>query len=338
MSFDSTVPMRRRYRVVFLAGDGVGPELVAEASRALAEVGQLHGFRVHETHAPFGGDAVRTSGHPLPRSTREACRSAHAVLVAATKEPALEGVKAQLDLLWRAQRVLASPGDLVIVSPLVPEAEALAARRAFEIAVSRRAHVGVVGSGPVWERIVGKERERRAGLVVERLAPEDALRRLAREPDSLDVVLTQEPFAEALSEMAALTQDGPRTVASGRLPAPAEEAAFAGEAHLSPTRPGIFGPTHGSAPEIAGQGVANPSGILLAAALMLGEGLGERAAARTLEGAVVEALAAGALTPDLTATGEAATTRQFMDVLLQELPAARRDHELAHLEVGNRWP
>jgi hypothetical protein len=66
---------------------------------------------------------------------------------------------------------------------------------------------------------------------------------------------------------------------------------------------------------------------------MLGEGLGERTAARTLEGAVVEALAAGALTPDMTARGEGATTRQFMDVLLQELPGARRDHELAHLEV-----
>jgi 3-isopropylmalate dehydrogenase len=330
MSFDSPVPTRRRYRVTFLAGDGVGPELVAEASRTLAEVGRLHGFRIQETHAPFGGDAVRRSGHPLPRSTREACRAADAVLVAATKEPALEGVKAELDLLWRAQRVLASPGDLVVVSPLVGEAEALAARRAFEIALSRRAHVAVVGSDQVWEGIVAEELDRHAGVVADRLALEDALRRLARGAERFDVVLTQEPYAEALSEMAALTQDGPRVVASGRLPAGMPSA---GEPRLAPAGPGIFGPTHGSAPEIAGQGVANPSGILLAAALMLGEGLGEPAAARTLAGAVVEALAAGALTPDLTASGEAATTRQFMDVLLQELPGARRDHELAHLEV-----
>jgi 3-isopropylmalate dehydrogenase len=340
MSFHSPVPTRRRYRVTFLAGDGIGPELVAEASRALAEVGRLHGFRIQETHAPFGGDAVRRSGHPLPRSTREACRAADAVLVAATKEPALEGVKAELDLLWRAQRVLASPGDLVVVSPIVSEAEALAATRAFEIALSRRAHVAVVGSDHVWESIVGKELDRRAGVVAERLPLEDVLRRLAYAPDRFDVVLTQAPYAEALSEMAALTQDGPRVVASGRLPAgtrSAREATVAsartGETTLAPTGPGIFGPTHGSAPEIAGQGVANPSGILLAAALMLGEGLGERTAARTLEGAVVEALAAGALTPDMTARGEGATTRQFMDVLLQELPGARRDHELAHLEV-----
>ncbi len=310
----SPVPERRRYRVALLAGDGVGPELVAEASRAVAAVGQLHGFRVLETHASFGGHAVRQWGHPLPVATREACRAADAVLVASTKEAALEGVKASLDLTWRLQRVVADGADLAIVSPLVADAAAWTVARAFAIARERRAHLVSVGASSAWEELVRAEADRHAGVIVERLALEEALPQLAHAPDRIDVVVTEEVFAEALSAMAASTSALPRVVASGRL---AERG------------PGVFGPTHGSAPELAGQGVANPSGILLAAAIMLGEGLGERAAARTLDNAVAEALAADAVTPDMLESGPGSTTRQFMDVLLAELPGARRDHEFA---------
>ena len=88
----------RRYKIACLAGDGIGPELMAEASRAVEAVSRLHGFAVDEAHVPFGGDAVRSFGHPLPPATRSACREADAVLIAATREPALEGVKAELDL------------------------------------------------------------------------------------------------------------------------------------------------------------------------------------------------------------------------------------------------
>ena len=65
---------RHRYTVACLAGDGIGPELIAEASRALAAVSRLHGFTVEELHLPFGRDAVRRFGHPLPPATRAACR------------------------------------------------------------------------------------------------------------------------------------------------------------------------------------------------------------------------------------------------------------------------
>jgi 3-isopropylmalate dehydrogenase len=307
---------RRRYRVTFLAGDGVGPELVGEASRALDAVAGLHGFRLDETHVPFGGDAVRRTGHPLPPATRDACRRADAVLVASTKESALEGVKASLDLTWRVQRVLAPGVDVTIVSPLVEEADERAIERAFGIARARRARVASVSGSDRWRALVDAAAERHAGVLVRSLALEEALPALAHDPAGLDVVLTETVFAEALSELAAFGAGG-RIVASGR---------------VSESGPGVFGPTHGSAPDIAGQGVANPSGILLAAALMLAEGLGERAASRTLEGAVTEALAAGALTPDMVEAGPAATTREFMDVLLAELPGARKDHEFA-LEV-----
>lgn len=298
----------RRYTVAVLAGDGIGPEVTAEASRALAEVAGLHGFRLDEAHLPFGGDAVRRVGHPLPAATRRACRNADAVLVAATREPALEGVKAELDLTWRVTRVVLPGGrGLAVVSPLVPEAGPAAVERAFALAITRCARVVSVGTGPRWRELVATAAERFDGVEVEHLRLEEALPALAREPERFDVVVTEGPLSEAVSNMAAFVDTAARVVASGRL-------ADAG--------PGVFGPTHGSALEIAGQGVANPSGMLLAAALMLGEGLGERRAAETLTNAVREASANGVRTPDLVRIGVGATTREFADVVISHLPHA----------------
>lgn len=303
----------RRYTVAVLTGDGIGPELAAEASRALVEVARLHGFVLDEAHLPFGGDAVRRVGHPLPAATRQACREADAVLVAATKEPALEGVKAELDLTWRITRVVLPGGrGLAVVSPLVAESEPFAVERAFALACTRRARLVSVGTAPRWRETVAAAAARYDGVDVEELPLETALPELARRPERFDVVATEGPLSEAVSNMVAFGDPAPKVVASGR---------------LSEQGPGVFGPTHGSALEIAGQGVANPSGMLLAAALMLGEGLGERAAARTLERAVVHTLAGGARTADLVQSGVAATTREFMDALLAELPQSRTDTE-----------
>jgi 3-isopropylmalate dehydrogenase len=303
-----------RYAVACLSGDGIGPELMAEASRALAEAGRLHGFRIDEVHVPFAGEAVSRHGHPLPVSTRAACRAADAVLVALTREPALEGVKAELDLSWRVQRVRLPDGDLALVSPLDDEVEPFVVRRAFELARSRRARVTTVGDGTEWHTFVSWEAERNPGTEVERLTLSEALPLLMNEPDRFCVVVTQRAHSELVSDLAAASRNGSLIVASGR---------------LSQTGPGIFGPTHGSAPDIAGQGVANPSAMLLAAALMLGEGLGEHAAARTLERAVSYALAEGWRTADLDGSGLAATTRDFMDAVLELMPSVRTDVEFS---------
>ncbi len=304
--------MSVRYTVACLAGDGIGPELIAEASRGLASAGRLHGFGVDELHPPFAGEAVARHGHPLPASTRAACRRADAVLVALTREPALEGVKADLDLTWRVQRVRLPQSDIAIVSPLVEDIEPFVVRRAFDLARSRRGRVAAVGHGAAWNRLVDTEEDFQPGVAAERVSISDAVKMLAAGQDRFCVLVTQEPYAEVISDMAAAAHDGAGIIASGR---------------LSQTGPGVFGPTHGSAPEIAGQGVANPSGILLAAALMLGEGLGQRAAARTLERAVSHALAAGVRTADLVDAGVASTTRDFMDAVLDLMPAARTDVE-----------
>jgi 3-isopropylmalate dehydrogenase len=306
-------PRKKQYTVACLAGDGIGPELMAEATRALAEVSRLHGFVVEDVHVPFGGDAVRRCGHPLPGATRAVCREADAILVATTKEPALEGVKAELDLTWRITRVRWLPGgDLSVVSPLVVGAEELALRRAFVLACSRRGRLASVGSAPDWQEAFTRAATGRDGVIVDRLDVDDAVSVVLREPERFDVVATVRAYAEALSSTAAHVHAGAR-VASGR---------------LSPSGPGVFGPTHGSAAEIAGQGVANPSAMLLAAALMLAEGLGERSAAATLESAVTDTLGA-VRTPDLVARGAGATTRQFMEALMAALPSARVDTEFA---------
>lgn len=303
----------KRYVVACLAGDGIGPEIMAEASKTLAEVSRLHGFRIEERHVPFGGAAVRRYGRSLPASTREACHSADAILVAATKDPALDDVLSELALTWRIQRVLAEPqGDVVIVSPLHEEATVVAIEHSFEIARARDLRLCSVGSSEEWGVVLGEISSRFPGVTVDRLPTESALPILALGPATVDVVAAEDLVAEALSSMAAYVHNGPRVVASGR---------------LGDDGPGVFGPTHGSAPDIAGQGVANPSGMLLATALMLAEGLGERAAARTLERAFFGTLMAGARTPDMVETGPASTTRDFMEVLLAEIPGARANTE-----------
>jgi 3-isopropylmalate dehydrogenase len=304
---------KKRYTVACLSGDGIGPEVMAEASRALADVSQLHGFSIDEQHVAFGGDAVRRFGHALPASTRAACRRADAVLVATTTEPALEGVKAELDLTWRMTRVRLSGTRVTVVSPLADDAKELAVRRAFDLACNRQARVTSVGASSAWRTLVDHAAEACPGVIVEHASFESIVPALFRDPGAFDVVVSDQPFAEALSYTAAYAHGTTRMVASGR---------------LSDGSAGIFGPTHGSAEEIAGQGVANPSGMLLAAALML-EGLGERTAARTLENAVAETLGKGVHTPDLVSSGVGATTREFMDVLLAALPGARTDTEFA---------
>jgi 3-isopropylmalate dehydrogenase len=298
---------RTTYAVACLSGHGIGPEVMMEASRALAQVSRLHGFRVEETHPPFGGEAITQSGHALPPATRRATLAVQAVLVAAAEEPALAGVESELDLQARIDRVVFAPrGGTTILSPLGEAALEWTVERAFDIACSSRARVSSVGGDARWAWIFGAEAARHDGVLVEELSVGTAVQGLAFEPDRFDVVVTPAPFAEPLVGVAAHSRH-PRVVASGR---------------LARTGPGVFAPVHGLAEEIAGQGVVNPASMLLATSLMLGEGLGERRAAETLAGAVLEACSNGARTPDMVRTGLGSTTREFGDFVLAGLPYA----------------
>jgi isocitrate/isopropylmalate dehydrogenase len=285
---------------------------MAEASRALARVSHLHGFRVRETHPPFGGEAVTQSGHALPPATRRETLGAQAVLVASASAPALAGVESELDLRARLDRVaFDARGSISLVSPLAEAALEWTLARAFEVARASRAHVAVVGGNDDWSGALAREAARNDGVHAEELSVKAAARDLAFEPERFDVVVTPPPYAEALLAFVA-HGESPRVVASSRLAA---------------TGPSVFAPTHGAAEDIAGQGVANPASMLLATALLLGEGLGERRAAETLTGAVLEASQNGARTPDLVSAGLGATTREFADTVLAYLPGSMTNAE-----------
>ncbi|MGH3005808.1 MAG: isocitrate/isopropylmalate family dehydrogenase, partial [Gaiellaceae bacterium] len=136
----------RRHLIACLAGNGVGPELMAQASRAIAAAARPHGLRLDEVHPPFGSEAFMRVGHPLPWSTRRAYREADAVLVAG-EDPAVAGVEADLDLRAGLVRVLV-PGhaDLALVFPLGEGSDEWAAERAFELACTRRGRLAAVGA------------------------------------------------------------------------------------------------------------------------------------------------------------------------------------------------
>jgi 3-isopropylmalate dehydrogenase len=304
--------MSRQYTVACLAGEGVGAELMAEATRALRAVSELHGFTLDELHVPFGSESFSRSGHRLPAETRVACGRADAILVGVARDTALTGLAAELDLRARVARVRAGATDVVVVTPFGEDSERWAVERAFRLADARRGSVTAVGVDERWRRMVDEASERHEPTVVEHVTFAEALVRLAPAATLADVVLAEGPFGEALEGLVASGANGSRVIAGGRL---------AGHG------PGLFFPLHGAAFPIAGLGVANPNGMLLAAALLLGEGLAERAAARTLVRAASDAVGAGVLTSDMMASGVAATTREFVDVVLGELLRARRDVE-----------
>jgi len=306
---------RRRYVVACLAGNGIGPEVMAEASRALAEVSSLHGFCVDEVHPPFGGEALAQAGHPLPPATRRATLAADAVLAAGSSQPALEGVKAELDLTASVVRTqLADGGDLTVFAPLQEGGEKWAVERAFDAAKARDGRLVAVGMDGSWSTFVQGVAESHDGVAVRDLTLAQALQEVASTPDRLGVVVTERLLADALAEAPRLRGSRSRT-ATG---------------FLSSSGPSLFGPTHGSASDIAGQGVANPTEMLLAVALLLGEGLGRHAAAETLQGSVAAALRQPERTPDLAEGGRLASgTREFVDVVLGLLPSTRRDTEFA---------
>jgi 3-isopropylmalate dehydrogenase len=301
--------MSRSWTVACLAGDGVGPELMAETSRVLTEVARLHSLRLEDLHLPFGGEALTRFGHPLPGSTRDAYRRADAIFVSSPDDPAFDGVKADLDLAWRVSRVHNEVrGDLLVVEPVGYGTDELAIARAFHIAAARRARLTSVGSTPEWSELVAAEADRWDGLSVEELTLGMVLTRFRDHPGTVDLIVTGGHLADAIVDAAAHLAGSLRTVAS---------------AWLSQTGPGIFAPLRCDDPEVAGFGVADPAGSLLAASLLLGEGLGQRSAARTLERAVRDA-----------EQMETADTRSFTDAVIARLPDARIDTE--HFEEAWR--
>jgi 3-isopropylmalate dehydrogenase len=290
--------------VACLAGDGVGPELMAAATRALDRVAALHQFELDDRHLPFAGEGVTRSGHPLPPETRAGYRDVDAILVASPDEPAFAGVTADLQLAWRVVRVHVDPmHDVVVSGPVGEWATGTAVGRAFSCAASRRGIIVTVGSSEAWRQAVAAERARWDGLAVEEASLGEALVRLRDDPTSLDVIVTEAHLVDGLVDAAAAFADSQAVVAHAWLP---------------DDGPGVFAPGRTAPDEDAGFGVVDPTAMLLTTSLMLAEGLKRRSASRTLERAVGDAA---------DRNGHSRDTQAFTDAVLELLPQSRTDVE-----------
>ncbi len=325
-------------RVVCLAGDCIGPEVMAVATRVLAALAP----NVELDERPFGAGAIRQTGNPLPAATLEACRSADAVLKAPIGHPDFDAadvrpeqgmlrLRAELDVYANLRPARDGTIDLLIVRELVgglyfgargtredgtvfdtceyhPSQVERIARRGFELARARRGKLtsvdkaNVLETSRLWRRVVHEVAADYPEVEVEDMLVDNAAMQLASAPEQFDVIVTENMFGDILSDVAAAMTGG---------------LGVAPSASLGDGGPGVFEPVHGSAPDIAGLGIANPTGMLLSSALMLEHGLGLEAEARQLEAAVEQARRL-APTPDL---GGAATTDEFSEAVREALTA-----------------
>jgi len=338
--------------IVLLPGDGIGPEIIEPTVEVLRVLAPDFTYEPHL----FGGASIDAHGIALTDFTLEACRRADAVLLAAvggpkwdTTDPAkprpeqgLLGLRKGLGLFANLRPIKPLPAlydasplkleviertDLLVVRELTggiyfgektrtrdsasdvcvytrEEIERIA-RVAFGAARSRVTSVdkaNVLETSRLWREVVRDVHAREfPNIELEHLLVDSAAMRLIAAPRHFDVILTENMFGDILSDEAAML-----TGSIGMLPS----ASLGGEG------PGLFEPVHGSAPDIAGTGAANPLAMFLSAALMLRHGLAMDAQAAAIESGVDRALAAGLRTADL---GGDATTAQATQAVLTNL-------------------
>jgi 3-isopropylmalate dehydrogenase len=337
--------------IAVTAGDGIGPEVTAEAVRVLERIGARcdHSFRFES--ALLGGAAIDATGEPLPEATLALCRRADAVLLGAVGGPRWSEANAKvrpeqgllqlrkaLGLFANLRPVAPHPAfldaspikaellrgvDIMVVRELtggiyfgekhrsateafdicrysVAEVERVV-RVAAELARGRRRKLTSVDKANVLET------SRLWRSVVERILPDEfpdvsfehmlvdsAAMHLLKRPRDFDVIVTENMFGDILTDEASMLAGSMGLLPSASLGAGA--------------RGGIFEPIHGSAPDIAGRGIANPYAAILSAAMLLRYALALPAEARLVEAAVAKAIDAGALTADLAPPGAAAVT------------------------------
>jgi 3-isopropylmalate dehydrogenase len=336
------------HRIVTLPGDGIGPEIMAPTLELLRRVGDFE----FEEHL-FGGASIDAHGTALTDEVLQACRGADAVLLAAvggprwdTTDPArprpeqgLLGLRKGLGLFANLRPVKPIPAlydasplrreriegtDLLVVRELtggiyfgekqrtetmasdlcaytVEEIERIA-RAGFRAARTRVSSVdkaNVLETSRLWrETVVRVHAEEFPEIELEHVLVDNAAMQLVSAPTRFDVILTENLFGDILSDEAAML-----TGSIGMLPS----------ASLGSDGPGLFEPVHGSAPDIAGKGIANPLAMFLSAALMLRHGLGSESEAAAVESAVQSALDGGLRTADL--GGEEGTSQATRAVL-----------------------
>ncbi len=337
-------------KIAVLPGDGIGPEIVAEAVKVL----KVLELPLEMEQAPVGGAAYEASGHPLPDATLKLAQAADAVLFGAVgdwkydaleralrPEQAILGLRKHLQLfanlrpaicyeqLTHASSLkpeLVAGLDILIIRELTgdiyfgqprgrrsapdgafqgqpeafdtmryarPEIERIA-HVAFQAARKRSRRVTSVDKANVletfqfWKDVVTEVHAEYPDVALDHMYVDNAAMQLVKAPKRFDVVVTGNMFGDILSDEAAML-----TGSIGMLPS----------ASLDARNKGLYEPSHGSAPDIAGKGVANPLATILSAAMMLRYSLQQPDAADRIESAVRSVLAAGLRTADIWSEG-----------------------------------
>ncbi len=344
--------------IAILPGDGIGPEVTAEARRVLDALDL--GLTFEE--APVGGAAYFSDDHPLPPATLDLARRADAILFGAVGDPrcdalerhlrpeqAILGLRKELGLFANLRPATLFPGledasalrpevagaiDMVIVRELngdvyfgekgmrttasgrregydvmsYNEDEVVRiARVGFETARARRGKLcsvdkaNVLETSQLWRDVVIEVAADYPDIELSHMYVDNAAMQLVRNPGQFDVIVTGNLFGDILSDQASMCAGS-----IGMLPS----------ASLDGSGKGLYEPIHGSAPDIAGQGKANPCATILSAAMLLRYSLGLAEAADRIEAAVTAALTGGARTADL---GGTLSTQAMGDAVVQAL-------------------
>ena len=338
--------------ICLLPGDGIGPEIVAEAVKVLRAVEKKFGHSFTMTEALLGGAAIDAVGVPLPDATVEACKAADAVFLGAvggpkwdTIDPAIRpergllGIRKALGLfanlrpatLFLLRPDISAKGlDLIVVRELTggiyfgqpagtevrdglrtgfntmiynEEEIARIGRVAFSTARKRRKKVcsvdkaNVLAVSRVWREVMIEVGKEFPDVELSHLYVDNAAMQLVRDPSQFDVIVTGNLFGDILSDEASVI-----TGSIGMLPS----------ASLGAGNPGLVEPIPGSAPDLAGQGKANPLATILSAAMLLRLAFDMDVEASAIEGAVHKVLRDGFRTGDIMEAGKTPLTTTAM--------------------------
>ena len=363
--------MKQR-RILLLPGDGIGPEVTAEAERVLQAAAQRFGLNLLLERALLGGAALDEAGVPLPEDTLRSARAAEGILLGAVGGPRWDDVsqklrpeqgllqlRSALGLFANLRPAVLNPAlagastlkpevveglDLLIVRELIggiyfgqPRGvdEEAGERRGFNTMVYRESEIQRIGrkafelaqkrSGrlcsvdkanvlevtALWREVMEDLAAEYPEVSLSHMYVDNAAMQLVRAPKQFDVIVTGNLFGDILSDAAAML-----TGSIGMLPSAA----------LGEGGRGLYEPCHGSAPDIAGQGLANPLAAILSAAMLLRHSLGAAAAATAVEQAVAAVLAQGLRTPDIAAPrGKTVGTEEMGQAVAQALSAGDGD-------------
>lgn len=353
--------------ILTLPGDGVGPEVMAEARNVLESVGQQFGHSFVFEERKIGGVAIDAFGTALREEDIDVARNADAILLGAVGGPKWDNPNASvrpeqgLLRIRKALRLFANlrpvrlNESLIDASPLRPErirgtdlivvreltgglyfgkpsrqwrerrgrvaVDTLIYREheiarvvqlAFELARGRSAKVtsvdkaNVLSSSRLWRSIVTEIATDYPHVEIEHMLVDAMTMKLIQEPARFDVIVTENMFGDIITDEASVLGGS-----IGLLP-----SASIGAAVESGVRRGLFEPIHGSAPDIAGKGIANPAGMILSAAMMLRQSLSLEGEAASVEQAVNATIAEGVRTRDL---GGATSTTGFGKTVVEYL-------------------